>query len=831
MRLKLDLLPSTECEFTLATQIKTVFFKQLSYIFSLVSILTILMTQIDIAQSQERCVDLFANSRSTTKKSSGLEKLAHAMTHGQIPEDAQSNPEIFEIYRQSFMGDPKSEYIGRHTSREVLEILKANPELQKPHFTEYTISSLEKIYQCPEALASYIKSLTKTAGQIKSNLFQIEANFGYWKKILDYKDTMSESLAKEANSENPEDHSQKFLNYLNRIISKKNRNFLFEIKDENVTYRNKIYILFKTLKYVQEWMQQQGKDTHAIRQAIVDLVASAGFHNQHTIILLKSRNPLHQIVGLRKILDEQNEIAIFLGYKQGFSELVSVFKPKAKQIYQIDDSIVDKFEKLVLQTDFITEESEPIRIRSLSILESPFRSCLGKECSTQKYFDKALDPNFIYFTMTNSKFESEGLLTAILGTAKNSQGQDIKVAFIDKLQNVPIHIIPQFLEAIRKSVEEKGYLLGLPENVGDHNDLSNDSGIRYFVESDLNSNLKDSLTKFVPHQHNFRFNSGFSRADHRPNLKILTAKSFEDLVIKQGEKYGTSYLSKDVQKEVFIEDFSSLRNSSDENARLRYIKSRSLVKELQRKGLYHETDFNADLENFIKNRAETIKVRKEAFYELLMLDLKYLQLLFENFTETEIKIIASDLKDWKNSNNKEKQNIAKQYGNQVFERFSKQKDNINFFKNVMTSGLFDLNSKNSSDQTLIHMALFQDSPIEVIVFLMQQKSLKLAELDPDIQGKIFVHLIEQTDNLYLIRQLMTSPTINLNATNFKTESAILTATYRAGETGNLEILTELIRSKRFNINADILVGKTALQIATEKGWFNVVELLKKNGAQ
>ena len=66
--------------------------------------------------------------------------------------------------------------------------------------------------------------------------------------------------------------------------------------------------------------------------------------------------------------------------------------------------------------------------------------------------------------MTDSQHNSSGHVTVVLGEALNPlSGQKEKVAFIDKLQNVPNQQIPSFLQAVSMSLSERGYKLGVPE--------------------------------------------------------------------------------------------------------------------------------------------------------------------------------------------------------------------------------------------------------------------------------------------------------------------------------------------------------------------------------
>ena len=152
-----------------------------------------------------------------------------------------------------------------------------------------------------------------------------------------------------------------------------------------------------------------------------------------------------------------------------------------------------------------------IRVRSLSIHEAGFRSVLGgNDCSSRTYFFKALNPNYNYFTQTDSHHRSDGHATIVLGEAQDANGGASQTAFLDKLQNVPNASISAFLEAVRQSVSEKGYALGIPEDVGNENGLSNESVTRQFVHDEILSKLKlkRELTGFASTRPSFSSRTG-----------------------------------------------------------------------------------------------------------------------------------------------------------------------------------------------------------------------------------------------------------------------------------------------------------------------------------
>ena len=507
-----------------------------------------------------QCSGLYSHMNSLTipnneSKQQNIEDLGafnKAMTTGMVLSATQDD--LFGIYLKTAFGDPNTSVNGK-TLKDVTELLKSNPGLSKPHFQEYNIETVRRVYQTPESLATYLKSITATAGQIKSNLFQIDANLGYWKRLLNFKPleenkTLQKVTAKKELQKN-EQINRLFLRYLQKIISKDNRKL---IADSKINYKEKILALFMTLNHVQKWMNKKGIDSLAIRQAMVDLVASAGFHNAATSELLKSKNAFERLEGLIKIFDERDTIAMELGFPGHFQELMTSLQinyPSLSGNKENIPSLVASFEKDVLASPYILLPSETVRIRSLSIQEAPFRSCLGgSDCSSRTYFSKALDPNYNYFTITNQNHESSGHITIVLGTAKNpNTGKEFKTAFVDKVQNVPNQILPKMLEAVRLSLLEKGYLLGIPENTGGHNGISNMSTTEDFIKSSILPNHKGRLVEFTPHLHQYNFENRYSRAYDKLSVKIIGGVKFDsETKISRGQSYVTNQAPTDLAK-------------------------------------------------------------------------------------------------------------------------------------------------------------------------------------------------------------------------------------------------------------------------------------------
>ncbi len=704
------------------------------------------------------CKKIYNESQNTNtdhqiKPITDIDSFGAAMTNGMLLRTEQSD--LFEIYRQLFLGDPNTNVEGK-TLKSITDILAQHPELEKPHFREYEISQVIKVYEVPNSLAKYLKSQFQIAGAVRNNLLQIEANLDFWKKILDYKDPEipSELQPKQLGQHASEAERQKirelnkkrsefelanklrFEKYLNKMISGKNRKLLADLKNESIDYQNKAKALFQTLKYIQEWMDKKGRNTLAIRQAMVDLIHTVGFGNQATQALLKSKNALDNIEGLKKILDERDAVAMDLGFEGHFQQLQSHFKinfPTGLSKNENSNQIIQKLEVEVLSGPFSALPAETIRVRSLTIQEAPFRSCLGgSDCSTRTYFSKALDPNFNYFTMTDINNRSSGHVTVVLGEAVQPiTGQKMKIGFVDKLQNVPNQQIPSFLWAVSMSLAEKGYKLGIPEVVGDHNQLSNMDTIRHFIANEIVPKLSLTLTTFVPHSNQYNFENKYSRAYDQLTVKIYEPIMLEaDTEIKPGRSYKRITASKDLDKNKLIQDFLHLKNSAYPTNVLKYVTSGPVVVQLEKLGLFTTHEFELDLKEIIEKQKLPFLIRKAALTEVLLLknepNLNEFALYFKTFNDAELTQISSEIKQWVKSSDKRKKKFTDSLSYIWSDAISKS--DIKILEDLLAIKLFDINTRDESGfSTLLSAALIDQ--IAVINWLLQNPNLDLGIKD------------------------------------------------------------------------------------------------------
>jgi hypothetical protein len=172
-------------------------------------------------------------------------------------------------------------------------------------------------------------------------------------------------------------------------------------------------------------------------------------------------------------------------------------------------------------------------VRPLSLIESPFRSCLGEgDCSSRSYFLKALDPNYLYFTWENlSSGISSGHATVVLGKATDSTGQTHSIAFLDKLMFVDekgtpnLTHLPYFLEGVKKALLSLDYSLMIPTNLGSAvTGMSNFQPILDFIQEKwLTHHPQPQYLNFKPNPHAYSSDSGYTRAlqDHSGVLAEL----------------------------------------------------------------------------------------------------------------------------------------------------------------------------------------------------------------------------------------------------------------------------------------------------------------------
>lgn len=572
-----------------------------------------------------------------------LDELFGAFSNGLVPDLNQpSQREAFELYRRLRFGDPNA-YLNATTTEEIAEEINQHPELKKEPFREYQLMTVNRIYPVTSELKSFIDSQLVSAGQVRSNLFQVEANSGYWKKVFQYQEPEVSTVRKLRPHATEEEKSayrqeikkikeqakQDWERFLDKRIAPAERAFL---NDSGVSAQQRARRLYGILKEEQSRMSADKRDIRPISQSIIDLIHTLGYSDPLIAQQLKSADGLERLEAYRKILDQRDAFAMELGFDQHFQQVlhdlgtpVAITTPSgiesekslAETLKKLRDSVLTAAQVSSAQTGDSTIRT----VRHLSLIESPYRTCLGgSDCSSRSYLTRALDPNYHYFTITNSKGESSGQMTVVLGEGRPMTlkgGSKRKVAFIDKVQNVPLNEIPLMIEAIRKSVKEKGYLLVIPNASGDHNGISNEAGTRAFMEKEVGRIADQRIYGFKPHPHSYSFPKGHSRAEDQ-----LISKAVAPLVLSDGVQMIPGELKSDwriledqtpFKLSNLIQSSIDLKNSPKVEDKIRYIHSMVM---LQEHGLESDPEFKTVITNWMQDNTQSLQLRKGALLDL-----------------------------------------------------------------------------------------------------------------------------------------------------------------------------------------------------------------------
>ena len=319
----------------------------------------------------------------------------------------------------------------------------------------------------------------------------------------------------------------------------------------------------------------------------------------------------------------------------------------------------------VTDQPFVVKGIKTFRLRSLSLQESPFRSCLGGDCATLDYFRHALDPNFFYFTLTDKDYRSSGAIAVVLGTAENPQGQRVKVAFVDKIQGVQTDRVQAMLEGIRLILKEEGYILGLPEQVGGVlKGISSDHVLQNYMEYEVLPKLSNSFKNFSPHENEYRRDmppNEYSRAEDQLPLLEFEALSLQGVQIKPGALPKPKLMRADLNIQSLYEPILSLRESKKEMDQLKFLSHLLNMRILEILNISDQY-IKEHLDFVMQNPDFSFKVRKQAFWTMLkflrnrinpkgpdIFDIESLQDKTLVFSEKERQILIGEMSNWKNT--------------------------------------------------------------------------------------------------------------------------------------------------------------------------------------
>ena len=784
------------------------------------------------------------------------ESFAEAMTEGLVLRERQDS--LMNLYLTSKTPYPNS--TGGKSLSSVLGALNRHPWLSKPLLRERILEFPVTKKESPPSLSHFIASFRKSTGQIRNNLFQIEANLGYWMKMLDFapagrfREKAHPPLSKEEKRAQREQEQKDFLSYLNTTALNEKTRLL--VQDPSQPYRERTIALYRALDEIKSSYLSNPEVARRLSQAMAYLVHTVGFGNPMWNQALRSSDPKESFQALRHILNERDIVALELGFEGHFKEL----KKKLSTKIPDETQVLEQITKDVQNQSSVIKGTKTFRLRSLSLQESPFRSCLGGDCATSSYFEKALDPNFFYFTLTSKDHRSSGAIAVVLGTAENQTGQKVKVAFVDKIQNVQTDRVQAMLEGIRQILKEEGYILGLPEQVGSDyiNGISNEALMSSYVESEILPKLNNQFKEFVPHEHAFESDNAYSRAGDRLPLLEFESPALQGVQIKAGALPRPQLVRADLNIQSLYEPILSLKNSTKEAEQLKFLSHLLSMRQIEQLKISDQY-IKEHLDFVMQNPDFSFKVRKQAFWTMLrwvvttkkglsnIPHFKDLQDKTQLFSEKEQQVLIGEMSNWKNTQDW-RADVIKALNNltiyfPALERlldspWSRLVDKdlllVNFTKAIADEGRkmvvvkrlleagADVNAKDNDGQTALMLASTNNRRDLRVASELLKAGADVNAKGNDGQTAL---MLASWVGKEVVSELLKAGA-DVNAKDNDSWTALMLAS-RAGRT---EVVDMLLKAGA-DMNAKDTHGQTALMLATTREHPKVVDLLLKAGAK
>ena len=747
---------------------------------------------------------------------------------------------LFEIYKNQ-MGYKSDD--GGYTLKKVWEWLDKYPELSKLPVREQELVVPVKEVTKPANLVQFIQDFKGYSRQVRNNLLQIEANWGFWAKLLSFPGPeINPSLSKKAKQEIKARHKEDFFKYLETTAL--NSHVRNTIAGSSLDYRGKAIALYRSLKEIRQSFLSAGGQEQGIKnvsQALVDVVHTVGFGNKLYMEMLKSADPIENIKGIKKILFERDTLARELGFKGGFNELHSFYGSPplpnfTNQLLSIEKTLED-------EVTYTTTSVQRLRLRPLSLQESPFRSCLSGDCATGTYFDIALDPNFIYFTLTDSNHISSGHVAVVLGTAKKEtkpgeKPVEVKTGFVDKIQNIPTELLIPVLEGIRLSLKEQGYTLSLSREK--KNDLSNDWLIGRYVASEILPHLTTKLDDFTPHPNQYRFPIEYSNAYGWPDtLEFKLIDQWDTIEIRPLDFAPPLMLAdKNLTVQDIYQSVLSLQHSNKTADLIKYLNNfltLADIKELK----FTEGRTRNILHSMIANPNLAFEVRKLALFTLIEFEAKYfkenrskeisgveyMRQSFEKglkmFSAREQKIIIGEMSNWKHIAG---EGYRKRFIQELSYMLFTADLNIKTLKDLFSSPhyrfILDVNATSTMNDISVLMWAMEKDYREKVQFLLADPRIDVNAVDDE--GKTALMWGMMTTGSSAVKELLADPRVDVNAVDNEGKTALA----HALRLNSSSVIEELLADPRIDVNAVDNEGRTALMWGMmTTGSFALKELL------
>ena len=521
----------------------------------------------------------------------------------------------------------------------IAKVLNRYPDLKKEPFGSVSVEIHEADYPVTDELKSFLAEQKSSVSQIQANLYKINANSGYWRKMLFGEGKASKIIPPPPGASHQQisayrlnkgkqehEDNEKWLAYFNLKIPKSLRDIL---QDQNLQPELKAKELFLVLRRERESMRVGGKDISKVSQAMVDLIHTIGFYDTQVVSGLKSTDGLKILNSYREILNRRNQFAKTLNFKDYDDALTAIHtlgnSPSNTRTGVIESSLDQLQGKIIEKSKSLKENINVFLVRHLSRDESPFRGCLGQDCSTESYFTTAFDPDYHYFTLTDQFGFSEGQITVVLGEAKRGE-ITVKMAFLDKVQNIPDSNLAEVIEAVRLSMINKGYILAIPNDLGYETGISNHQTTRKLLADHIEKGRELLEFKKATPESVF-FNRSFSRAGSRlASSEILPLSLPKSIVLRPNEPV-LDWNTGIINMGAALEESYTLKSNQNLEQKMRYIPT---MEQIIKGGLAPDRKFKSTVQEWIEQELIPIKIRKQAVVHEWLVNKKLLTLVMHS---------------------------------------------------------------------------------------------------------------------------------------------------------------------------------------------------------
>lgn len=408
-------------------------------------------------------------------------------------------------------------------------------------FSREEIQQLQSTKPIPKEMSEWLVGVKKRLTGTLDKFTHVETHLDYWLQVFHLPepeggwevllgseaDSRGENGMPETSGLRRKRIKQIKINALSRYISP---DFRARLRRRDVDLEKSLQSLIgRVLMPAIVKIEPRGGDVRKLRQAVLDAMTVIAFSKSQLFYRDLNSDPGVLLDDLDKILRYRDRVAKLSGFND-YSHAVEALWLEGDRIQGTSEDwkgVLKRLRQIVYETGKKSQLIRSFVVRPLSISEAGFRGILGNDCSTDQYFDLALDNRLHYFTMTDKNYGSSGQVTIALGNIRSGH-QSLPTAFVDKVQGVDLDVLPKFLEAVRRIVKRRGYDLAF--RAFDHdwfsvNGLSSHAEITHkiFTTFPLESSPIGAFVSDGDHQ---GYRLGFSRAEGGFTVLRLMSQNF-----------------------------------------------------------------------------------------------------------------------------------------------------------------------------------------------------------------------------------------------------------------------------------------------------------------